>query len=390
MAKKEVYLDNAATTPVRKEVLREMIDYFNLYYGNPSSFHNKGKEALDAIQSARKKIAEILNCKQNEIIFCSGGTESVNFAIKGVAFANKEKGNHIITTKIEHHAVLNTCEFLERDGFNVTYLDVNKNGILDIEKLKKAITYKTILISVMYANNEIGTIQPIREIAEVAKQHEIFFHSDACQAAEYLDLNVNNLGVDLMTLNGSKIYGPKGIGILFKKENIKVEPLIHGGGQEFGLRSGTENVPYIVGFAKALELAQKEREAESKRLTELRDYFIEELLKIPGTFLNGHSNKRLPNNINISFSDVEGESIVLYLNEKGIYVSTGSACNSKNLSVSHVLKAIGIPYEIAHGSIRISLGRETTKRDINYTIRQIRKTIEKLREISPLKFAKLK
>jgi cysteine desulfurase len=372
---KIIYLDHAASTPLDPAVKKEM-DLVKTY-ANPSALHQMGLEAKEILNNSRNKVAKILNCKPEEIIFTSGGTESINLAIKGIA---KRKG-HIITSKIEHPAVLETCKFLEKDGFQVTYIDVDNDGLVNPEDLGKAITKETILISIMYANNEIGTVQPVKEIAKIAKKHKVPFHTDACQAG-FLDLNVN---ADLITLNGSKIYGPKGIGMLYKKKNIKLEPLMHGGGQEFHLRSGTENLTAIVGFAKALELAQKEKDQENQRLTQLRDDFINKVIKeIPKTFLNGHKKERLPNNANISFLDVEGESILLYLDHKGILVSTGSACSSEKLEVSHVLDAIGLKHDAAHGSIRFSLGKSTTKEDLDYVVKELKGIISSLRKISPV------
>jgi len=373
---KIIYLDHAATTPLDSRVKKEMDLIMENIYANPSALHQLGLEAKEILNNSRSKIAKILNCHPEEIIFTSGGTESINLAIKGIA-QNKKSG-HIITSKIEHPAVLETCKFLEKNGFNVTYLDVNQNGLVNPKDLEQAITKNTILISIMYANNEIGTIQPIKEISKIANKHKIPFHTDACQTG-FLDLNIN---ADLITLNGSKIYGPKGIGILYKKKDIKLEPLMHGGGQEFHLRSGTENLTNIVGFAKALELAQKEN---NEKLIKLRDYFIEKVKKeIPRTFLNGHKNKRLPNNANISFLDVEGESILLYLDHKGILVSTGSACSSEKLEVSHVLDAIGIKHDAAHGSIRFSLGKSTTKEDLDHVVKELKGIIQSLRMLSPI------
>jgi cysteine desulfurase len=369
---KLIYLDHAASTPLDPRVKKEM-DAVKTY-ANPSALHQMGLEAKEIFHQARNKVAKILNCKAEEIIFTSGGTESINLAIKGIA---KRKG-HIITSKIEHPAVLETCKYLERNGFSVTYLNVDKDGLVNLKYLEKEIKKDTILISIMYANNEIGTVQPVKEIAKIANKHKVPFHTDACQAG-FLDLNV---GADLMTLNGSKIYGPKGIGILFVKKGIKLEPLMHGGGQEFGLRSGTENLTAIVGFSKALELAQKE---DNKKIEKLRNDFIEKVLKeIPRSFLNGHKTKRLPNNANISFLDVEGESILLYLDHEGILVSTGSACSSEKLEVSHVLDSIGLKHDAAHGSIRFSLGKSTTKEDLNYVVKKLKGIISSLRRISPV------
>ncbi|MEM4259962.1 MAG: cysteine desulfurase NifS [Candidatus Woesearchaeota archaeon] len=384
-----IYLDHAATTYVDERVKKAMNPYFSDIYGNPGSFHSIGLLAKQAVDDSRKKIAKILSANENEIIFTASGTESINMAIKGIARAYKNKGNHIITQKTEHHAVLDTCEYLENyEGFKITYLNVDKYGLVNLEQLEKAITKETILITIMYANNEIGTLQPIKEISKIAKKHDIIFHSDACQAAGYLDINVKNLGIDLMSINGSKIYGPKGIGILYIKSGVFIHPLIHGGGQEFGKRSGTENVPYIVGIAKALEIAQHERKNEVERLTKLRDKLIKGLLRIPKSILNGHPKKRLPNNVNITFLDIEGESILLYLDKEGICASTGSACTSHSLDPSHVILATGLPYEAAHGSIRFSLGKRTTMHDINKVLRIMPRIVKKLRQLSPVKLNK--
>jgi len=379
------YLDNAATTPVDKRVLAAMLPYFSEKFGNPGSMHQKGLEAKEAVEEARKKIAKLIEAEPDEIIFVSGGTESDNLALIGIANALKEKGNHIITTNIEHHAVFDTCEYLEEQGFKVTFVPVEKNGIVNPKEIEKVITKDTILISVIYANNEIGTIQPIGEISKIAKSKEILFHTDACQAAGYLDINAKNLGVDLMTLNGSKIYGPKGIGILYAKKGTVIQPIIYGGGQEKGMRSGTENVPAIAGFAKALEIAQKERENESKRLVKLRDNLVDGIKnKIPDIIINGDLKKRLPNNVNISFLGVEGESMLLHLDAKGICASTGSACSSHSLEPSHVIKALGNSDEVSHGSLRFSLGRHTTEEDIDKVLKELPKIVESLRKISPI------
>ena len=380
---KEIYLDHAATTYLDPRVEKAMGPFWQNVFANPGSLHSPGLRAKEAVKKARETIAKIINAEPKEIIFTSGGTESINLAIKGIAL--QKKAGHIITSQIEHPAVLSTCAYLEKLGFAVTYLPVDQYGLIQPDQVEKAIQSNTILISIMYANNEIGTIEPIAEIGKIAKKHKILFHTDACQAAGALNLNVKKLNVDLMTLNGSKIYGPKGIGILYKRADLKLEPLIHGGGQEAGMRSGTENVPGMIGFATALELAQKERIKESKRLIQLRDYFIKRVLKeIPDTFLNGHPEKRLPNNINISFLNVEGESVLLYLNEKGICVSTGSACSSQKLEISHVLKAIGLRHEAAHGSIRFTMGKKTTKTGLDYVIKVLPEVILPLRRLSPI------
>ncbi|MFC1801278.1 cysteine desulfurase family protein [Nanoarchaeota archaeon] len=373
-----IYLDHSATTYVDEEVMAAMKPYFTQHFGNPSSMHQSGLKAKEAVQEARQTIAKILNCQPAEIIFTSGGTESVNLALQGIA--KEKKSGHIITTKTEHHAVLDTCKYLEAQGFQVTYLDVDRYGQVQPEQIEKAIKENTILITIIYANNEIGTINNIKEISKITKEHNIPLHTDACQAG-LLDLNT---GADLLTLNGSKIYGPKGIGILYKNKNIKLQPIIYGGGQEFNLRSGTENVPGIVGFAKAFELIQKNKEAETQRLTQLRNKLMQTLTKSPKSILNGHPTERHPGNVNISFADVEGESIVLHLNEQGIQASTGSACTSELLEASHVLVACGQPAEIAHGSIRFTLGKQTTEKDINEVIEKLPKIIESLRKISPI------
>ncbi|MCK4588861.1 MAG: cysteine desulfurase [Nanoarchaeota archaeon] len=387
-----IYLDHSATTYVDQEVMAAMKPYFTEDFGNPSSMHQLGLSAKEAVQEARQSIAQILNCQPNEIIFTSGGTESVNLALQGLA--QEKKQGHIITTKTEHHAVLNTCKYLEtqgtqkskisgatQGGFQITYLDVDQYGQVQPEQIEKAIKPNTILVTIIYANNEIGTINNIKEISKITKKHNIPLHTDACQAG-LLDLNT---GADLLTLNSSKLYGPKGIGILYKNKNIKIQPIIHGGGQEFNLRSGTENVPSIVGFAKALELVQKNKEQETQRLTQLRDKLITEIKKIHKTILNGHPTQRLPGNVNISFADIEGESIVLHLNEQGILASTGSACTSKELEASHVLLATGQPPEIAHGSIRFTLGKQTTEKDIDEVLKKLPIIIKSLRKISPIK-----
>ncbi len=383
---REKYFDHSATTYVRPEVVESMQKYYSENYGNPGSFHYKGLEANEALNSARERVAEVLGAKPDEIIFTGSGTESCNMAVKGIAKSLKRKGKHIITSTIEHHAIMDSCDYLERhEDYEVTYVDVNKDGIIDPEEIQKAIRPDTILISIMYANNEIGTIQPIKEIAKIAKEAGVVMHTDACQASGSLDINVQNLGVDMLTLNGSKIYGPKGVGILYLRKGVRIVPLIHGGGQERNLRSGTENVPGIMGFATALELAQSEKEEESKRLIELRDYLIKRVTEeIPECWLNGHPTKRLPNNANITFLNIEGEAIILLLNEYKIYVSSGSACTSKTLDPSHVIVSMGMPYEAAHGSIRFTLGKVNTKKDIDELMEVLPEIIEKLRGISPV------
>lgn len=408
---KIVYLDYAATTPLSPEVKKEM-DLALDIYGNPSSLHSKGYEAKMALDGAREKIAKILNCRADEIIFTGGGTESDNLAILGFARANKKglsanppaggRSNHIIVSAIEHHAVLESCHKLEKEGFVITYLLVSKDGIIDLDELGKALRPETILVSIMYANNEIGTIQPITKISEIIRNFgEVkspksalpILHTDACQVAGFLDLDVKKLGVDMLTLNAGKIYGPKGVGILYVKkglpagrQGIKLEPLIYGGGQEFGLRAGTENLAGAVGLAKALELAQRNKEKESARLLKLRDYLKERITaEIPKIKFNGDFEKRLPNNLNVSILDIEGESLVLYLDNAGICVSSGSACTSKSLEPSHVILALGEPHEVAHSSLRFSLGHDTTKEDIDYVTGVLPEIVKKLRGISPLR-----
>ncbi len=376
-----LYLDYAASTPVRKEV-RKVIAEVNRYFANPSSMHAAGKKAKEVVEGSRKRIKKTLNAKDNDkIIFTSSGTESINLAIKGIAHAYQKKGKHIITSKIEHKAVLETYKFLEKEGFMVTYLDVDRYGRVNLKDVEKAITKKTILISIMYANNEVGTIQPIKEIAAIAKKKKVLFHTDACQAG-MLDLDVQKLDVDLLTLNSNKIYGPKGAGLLYVREGIKLQPLIHGGGQEYGLRSGTENLPTIVGFAKALELAQQEKVKEDKRLSGLRNYFISEIMKkIPNASLNGHPTERLPNNVHLAFEGVEAETVLSYLNQQGIYASAGSACTANEIEVSHVLKAMKVSEKLARGSIRFSLGKYTDKKDIYNVVKVLAEVISSLRKI---------
>lgn len=389
---KIIYLDYAATTPLSPEVKKEMDVVLENVYGNPSSLHSRGYEAKVVLDGAREKIAKILNVRADEIIFTSGGTESDNLAVLGYARANKSDGAHIITSAIEHHAVLEPCHKLEKEGFAVTYLPVDKDGVIDLEEFKKSLKKETILVSIMYANNEIGTIQPIKEIAEIINKFnqendvDVVFHTDACQAAGVLDLKVKNIGVDMLTLNAGKIYGPKGIGLLYVKKGIKLEPLFYGGGQEFGVRAGTENVAAIVGLAKALEVAQRSKEKDSQRILELREYLIDGILKeIPKTRLNGSREKRLPNNVNISFAAIEGESLILYLDQMGICASTGSACTSKSLEPSHVILALGQPHEVAHSSLRLTIGHKTTKQDLDFVLEVLPGIVKKLRIMSPIK-----
>lgn len=391
---KRIYLDHAAATPLDSRVKDAMAPFFADEFGNAGGLYQEGRRAKKAIDDARESIAHQIGARAEEIIFTSGGTESDNLAIFGVAAASGSftKKPHIITTTFEHHAVLRPCQKLEKEGFDITYLNVGEDGIVNFEDVKKALRPETILVSIMYANNEIGTIQPIREIAKIIQEYREknksaypYFHTDACQAAGYLDINVHNLGIDLLTVNGSKMYGPKCIGFLYRKMGVNIKPMMYGGNQEMRMRAGTENVPLVVGLAKSLEIAQEIRESELNRLIELRDYFIAELTKkIHKVVLNGHPTKRLPNNINVSILDIEGESLLLYCDAKGIAFSTGSACTSDSLDPSHVILALGKPYEFAHSSIRFSMGRETTKQDLDYVLDMLPKTVEWLRTISPI------
>ena len=381
---KAIYMDNSATTPARKEVVEEMLPYMTENFGNPSSIYEIGKISKHAIDKARKKVADALGAEENEIYFTSGGTESDNWAIKGIAFANKNKGKHIITSSIEHHAVLHTCAWLEGQGFEVTYLPVDKYGMVSPEELKKAIREDTILISIMLANNEIGTIQPVEEIGKIAQDNRIYFHTDAVQAIGHVPIDVKKMNIGLLSLSGHKFEGPKGCGALYIRKGTKIQPLLHGGAQERKHRAGTENVPAIVGLGKAIELATAEVEESNKTLLELRERLTRELLKIPKTHLNGHPVERLANNVNITFEYIEGESLLLLLNAKGIFASTGSACNSTSLEPSHVLMACGVPHEIVHGSLRLSLGRMNTEKDVDRVLEAVPEIVQKLRNMSPL------
>lgn len=386
MEKRRLYMDYSATTPVKKEVLDEMMPYLTDYFGNASSFHLFGRETKTALDKARKQIASLVNADPNEIFFTNGGTESDNWALQGAAFARKNKGNHIITSKIEHHAILHTCEYLEKvHGFEVTYLDVDADGIVDLEQLKREIKDTTILVSIMYANNEIGTIQPIKEITEIAHAHGALMHTDAVQAAGNIPVDVKELGVDLMSMSGHKIYGPKGIGSLYMKKGVKIHNLIHGGAQERRKRAGTENIPAIVGYGKAAEMAKEKMENHIAELTRLRNKLIEGVLeRVPHTRLNGHRTNRLPGNANFSFEFIEGEGILLLLDQLGIAASSGSACTSGSLDPSHVLMSIGLTHEWAHGSLRLTVGDFTTDEDIDYILENLPGVIERLRSFSPL------
>ena len=385
MSKKVIYLDNAATTKTRPEVVEAMLPYFTEKFGNPSSVYGFASQNKEAVTVAREQIAKALNAPTQDIYFTAGGSEADNWALKAAMEAYKEKGNHLITTKIEHHAILHTCEYLEKNGCEVTYLDVDENGVVDLEQLKRSIKPTTVLISIMYANNEIGTIQPIKEIGQIAKENGVLFHTDAVQAFGQLPIDVAAENIDMLSASGHKLNGPKGIGFLYIRKGLKLRSLIHGGGQERKRRAGTENVPGIVGFGKAVELAEAGMEEKIKKEIELRDYMIERVLaEIPYVRLNGHRTLRLPNNANFSFQFIEGESLLIMLDMKGICASSGSACTSGSLDPSHVLLAIGLPHEIAHGSLRLTLSEETTKEEIDYTIDQLKAIVANLRNMSPL------
>lgn len=378
----KVYLDNGATTQVAKEVAKSMQTILTKKFGNPSSLHRYGEEAKKELDKARELIAKKINAEPDEIIFTSGGTEADNLAIKGIAYNYKEKGNHIITSRIEHPAVLKACEALEKEGFELTYLSVDKEGFVDLKKLEEAITPETILVTIIHANNEIGTIQEIEKIGQVCKEKNVTFHTDAVQSFTKTPIDVKQMNIDLLSLSAHKLHGPKGIGALFIKKGIKLKPLFDGGGQEKKIRSGTENLPGIVGFSKAVEIS---KEKDPEKIKKLRNMLISGIEKnIPDTILNGPRDKRLVNNINIAFKYVEGESLLYQLDSKGIAVSTGSACSSKSLEPSHVLLAIGLKPEVAHGSIRLTLSRYTTKEEIKYTIKNLMEIVKNLRKISPL------
>ncbi|MCL2321094.1 MAG: cysteine desulfurase NifS [Oscillospiraceae bacterium] len=380
-----IYLDNAATTQLDEEVLNEMMPYLKNEYGNASSIYSIGRSAKKAMENAREKVAKALNADPAEIYFTGSGSEADNTAIRGVAHANRNKGNHIITSKIEHPAVLDTCKDLAKDGFDVTYIGAYENGIIDLEELESAIKDTTILITIMFANNEIGTIQPVKEIAQIAKKHNVIFHTDAVQAVGSIRIDVKDLGVDLLSLSAHKFYGPKGVGALYVRKGVKFDKFITGGHQERGKRAGTENVAGIVGLGKAIELAYENLEENNRHIKELRDYYIAEVKKkIPYIKINGDLEQRLPGNTNISFRYIEGEGMLLNLDLKGICASSGSACTSGSLDPSHVLLAIGLPHEIAHGSLRITIGRHNTKEEIDYVIENLAEIVQKLRDMSPL------
>ena len=380
-----IYLDNAATTKTHEDVVKEMLPYFTENYGNASSVYDLGSKSKLAITKSRETIAAALNAKPEEIYITAGGSESDNWALKATAEAYKNKGKHIITSKIEHHAILHTCEYLEREGYEITYLDVDERGLVDVEELKQAIRPDTILISVMFANNEIGTIEPIEEIGSIAKEYGILFHTDAVQAFGQIPINVEKMHIDMLSASGHKLNGPKGIGFLYIRKGVKIGSFIHGGAQERKRRAGTENVPGIVGLGKAVEIAVATMEERTKKESELRDYLIERVLKeVPYSRLNGPRKDRLPNNVSFCFQFIEGESLLIMLDMKGICASSGSACTSGSLDPSHVLLAIGLPHEIAHGSLRLTLGADTTKEDMDTTIEAIKEIVQKLRDMSPL------
>ena len=383
--KKMIYLDNAATTKTAPEVVEAMLPYFTEFYGNASSVYGFAGNSKEAMAKARETIANSLGAKANEIYFTAGGSEADNWALKATAEAYKAKGNHIITTKIEHHAILHTAEWLEKNGFEVTYLNVDENGVVKLDELKAAIRPETILISVMFANNEIGTIEPIKEIGEIAKANGILFHTDAVQAFGQVPINVDELNIDMLSSSGHKLNGPKGIGFLYIRKGVKIRSFVHGGAQERKRRAGTENIPGIVGYGAAVERAMSTMKERTDKEIELRDHLIDRILKeVPYTRLNGHRTNRLPNNANFSFQFIEGESLLIMLDMEGICGSSGSACTSGSLDPSHVLLAIGLPHEIAHGSLRLTLSDETTKEDIDFVVEKVKEIVARLRDMSPL------
>ncbi|QDR80835.1 cysteine desulfurase NifS [Sporomusa termitida] len=382
---KRIYFDHSATTPVNREVAESMLEYMTEKYGNPSSVHSFGRETRKAVEEAREKVAALINAAPNEIIFTSGGTEGDNLAIKGVAYGNRKKGNHIITTAIEHHAVLHTCEYLEKQGFTVTYLPVDEHAMISMDDLRNAITDKTILISIMFANNEVGTIQPVKEIGQLAKEKGIYFHTDAVQAVGNCPIDVKELNIDLLTMSGHKFHASKGVGALYVRRGVKVEEIQHGGGHERNMRAGTENVPGIVGLGKAAEIARRDMDEKVVFIKGLRDKIIAGITeKIPHIRLNGHPEMRMPGNVNFSFLYIEGESLLLNLDLKGIAASSGSACTSGSLDPSHVLLSMGLSHEVAHGSLRVSLGRGNTEEEVDFFLAVLPEIVERLRSMSPL------
>jgi cysteine desulfurase len=382
---KRIYMDYAATTPIDPRVLKAMKPYFLKKFGNSMSLHSFGREAKEALEESRETVAKFMGALPEEVIFTSSATESNNLALKGIAFANRKKGKHIITSAIEHHCILESAEWLRRNGFEVTILPVDKYGLVDPGDVEDAIRKDTILVSIMHANNEIGTIEPIKEIGRICREKEVYFHTDAVQSFGKIPVNVNEMNIDLLSISAHKFYGPKGVGALFIRRGVKIEPILHGGGHEFGLRSSTVNVPGIVGMAEAVKLRKKEMKREARRLTKLRDKLIKGILKIENSYLNGHPKKRLPNNANFWFAFIEGESLIMHLDSYGIAASTGSACSSDTLEPSHVLLAIGLKPHEAHGSLRLSLGKWTKVSDVNYVLKVLPKVVEKLRKISPFK-----
>ena len=380
---RNVYLDYSATTPVKEEVLKEMIPYFTEKFGNPSSLYDMGLESKEAVDKARQQVAALINADPSEIYFTAGGTEADNWAVFGTAEKFRAKGNHIITTKVEHHAMLHSCAYLEKEGYDVTFLDIDKDGRVDLKQLEDAITDKTILISIMLVNNEIGTIEPVKEAAAIAKKHKILFHTDAVQALGNVPIDVKDMGIDMMSMSSHKIYGPKGIGALFIRKGVRIDNYMHGGAQENNRRAGTENLAGIVGFGKAAQLAKENFDAHVKHSSQMRDYLKDRILsEIPDTFVNGTMDGRHPGNLNVTFEYIEGESILLLLNQFGISVSTGSACSSKSLEPSHVLAALGVPDEMIHGTVRFTVGDMTTKEDIDYVVDNLKTVVARLREIS--------
>ena len=380
-----IYMDHGATTKPDPEVVNAMLPYYNEFFGNASSLHSTGQDAAKALNRSREIVADLIGARSDEIIFTSGGTESDNLALKGIAYHKKNAGKHIITSIIEHPAILNTCKYLGEKGFSITYVPVDGQGVVNPEDIAAAITDDTILISIMHANNEIGTIQPIKEISKIAHEHDVLMHTDAVQSVGKIPVNVDDLGVDMLSISGHKIYGPKGVGALYVRKGTRLQSLVQGGAHEFGKRAGTENIPGIVGFAKAIELADQRLSEDEKHLINLRDTMIKKLLdSIPYSYLNGHPTQRLPNNVHIRFNFVEGESLLMMLNIKGVDVSTGSACSSKSLEPSHVLMALGISPEEIHGSLRITMGRENTMDEVNYVVENLIEIVKKLRAMSPI------
>ena len=382
---KRIYMDYAATTPVDPRVMQAMEPYFSKKYGNTMSLHSFGREAKQALEDSRKMVASLMNADAKKLVFTGSATESDNLALKGIAFANRKKGKHLIVSSIEHDAVLKPAKWLEKQGFEVTYLPVNQYGLIDLNELEDAIRKDTILVSIIFGNNEIGVIQDIKGIGKICREKEVYFHSDATQAFGKVPIDVKKMNIDLLTVNAHKMYGPKGVGGLYMRDYIKIDPLIHGGGHEFGVRSSTVNVAGIVGFAKAVEIQKKEMNEEAKKLTKLRDKLIEGVLKIENSHLNGHSTKRLPNNTNFWFAFIEGESLILHLDMKGVEASTGSACSSSSLEPSHVLIAIGLKHEQAHGSLRLTLGKQNNESDVDYVLEVLPEIVKNLRMISPFK-----